>query len=95
MNQYHILGQILASHFHQDWPVESGSYESVMREIRHSTSREAIAIAVAEIGDLLGSRRSEEELAAALLNLGCYFAPSSMGLDTREWLVSLRKELRS
>ena len=87
------LGQILGCYFHQDWPDEFESEESVLRAIIESETIEQIRAGVVEIDMLLAAHLPENELREILVNMiGCYFNPESQGISHEQWLKKVREK---
>lgn len=88
-----VLGQLLGCYFHQDWPDEFDSDDSVFQMIVNCETEEQLTAGVKEIDALLASSLSELELGELLLSrAGCYFDPGSIGLTLREWLKLAREK---
>lgn len=88
-------GQLLGSHFHQDWVDEFGTETQVIKAIICGETRDHIDEVSREIRVLLQSSLTEEELREVMTNrVGCYFEPSSRGMSYRQWLGDVLTQLR-
>ena len=88
------LPQLLGSYFHQDWPDEFADHEEAFSQLLHNESPDCLKTGLVELRKLLATDMSEAELQTVLQDdLGCAFAPASIGLDCRQWLMQLESVL--
>lgn len=89
--KYDALTQLLGCYLHQDWVDEFDSDITALRSARDNEQKELVSAGIAELDALLASNYSETELEAVLAGqVGCYFAPESIGLSWKEWLGRAR-----
>jgi hypothetical protein len=87
------LGQLLAAYFHQDWCLESPSWEAVVGAYVEGEPKELREQALEQLDTLIALPLSEAELARRCLDLGCYFEPSAVDMSYRSWLGEVRSHL--
>ena len=87
MDLPHLAG-FLAGYLHQDWNVEFvDSEQAALAFARDEGSN--VPTTVEEIDELRASELSERDLAAWVLNAGCYYQPHNGG-TFNAWLLQLR-----
>lgn len=85
------LKQLLGCYFHQDWSDEFNDDASALRAIVENEPKDRIEKAIVEIIFLVGAELTERELRAILVDqVGCFFEPSSLGLNYTRWLERVR-----
>jgi hypothetical protein len=87
------LEQFLSCYFHQDWYLESPSWEAVVCQFVAAEPEELRMQALEQLDAFIGRDLSEADLASELLELGCCFEPSSATLSHQSWLSQLRAHL--
>jgi hypothetical protein len=86
-----LLKELLGCYFHQDWPDEFSDDASALSAIVENEPMARIEKAIVEIIFLLGAGLTERELRAILVDqVGCFFEPSSLGLNYTQWLERVR-----
>ncbi|MBX3664755.1 MAG: hypothetical protein KF834_03625 [Burkholderiales bacterium] len=90
---YKNLEEFLGSYFHQDWTSDApSSMQIVANYLAEWPIAEANA-ALQEITSLL-SIEKEDELRKKVIQMGCYFEPSSEGYASfTDWMKAIEKEM--
>lgn len=83
------LTRTLGCYLHQDWMMEFASEGEALGMIVRECAPEDVAAAASEIDRLISSA-TEEQLATALMDVGCYYYPPGDGNTYRNWLVHAR-----
>ena len=88
------LPQLLGSYFHQDWPDEFADHEAAINCLLINESPDCLKTGLDELHTLLASDMGDAALQTVLQDTGgCAFAPASIGLDYRQWLMLLESAL--
>jgi hypothetical protein len=92
-----ILYQFFAGQFHEDWRLDAAGQDEVVSTYIHDLGANAgeVLLELSKSIELfVAEHPDEKELSAALFDeLGCYYVPSSDGLLTRSWLLSVAAKL--
>jgi hypothetical protein len=83
------LTRTLCCYLHQDWTMEFASEGEALGMIVRECAPEDVAAAASEIDGLI-LPATEEQLATALMDVGCYYYPPGDGNTYRNWLVHVR-----
>lgn len=81
------LHQFLAGYFHQDWTLDHPTASDAVHAFVAAATHDERSIVARELEDLL--RLPDENLAAAINDLGACYDPLADGLTVREWVESL------
>ncbi len=90
--QYPYLFQFFGGYFHQDWMLDSPTWQDVVRQYAKEAAPDDLHRALAEIEDLLHTTPDDQVLEQRLLHeLGCEYDPRpDLGGPTyREWLAAV------
>ena len=82
-----LLRNFFSAYFHEDWPCEADSPESVFTGYAQSSSpheRRMLAEAILEYSRAFADDKELEE--SLCRDLGCYYLPSADGLSAKGWL---------
>ncbi|CAM5543219.1 hypothetical protein SROCM77S_04870 [Streptomyces rochei] len=86
------LGQLLGAYFHRDFSFIYASREEALDEYVREAEPDDRAQTAQDIGELLGTVSSEQELRTAATALGLDLLPPR-GMSLREWLESVRRRI--
>jgi hypothetical protein len=81
---------LMGTYFHQDWDSLGSSHLEVVDQFAIDAPRMAAALP-AEVEQVLASPRTDAELEAMLVGLGCQVLPEPEGMGYRDWLVRLSR----
>jgi hypothetical protein len=87
------IAQLLAGYFHQDWVLESQSWEDVIDAFVAESPPSAVVGCAADVRDLLAAGLSDAELAGVLRHLGAAIDPAAYGLTPSAWLGAVLSRL--
>lgn len=87
------LEQFFGSWFHQDWGLDSSSWQEVVQLYTQSEGSSAANSVSEAVFALIRSEPNDAPLAAKLASLGCEYWPGT-AQDVRLWLTALGHELR-
>lgn len=85
------LTYLLSAYFHEDWNAGHSSWQAVIDDFA-TDDPSTVAAVPDEIDVLLSSEPSDQGLGAALLEMGCAYAPPE---GDRAWLRAVRDRLRT
>lgn len=92
--EFKNLVQFFSGYFHQDWVDEANSPNELINLFKDTEPKEFIDQVLHELGVLLEKNLSTEQLNKILLEeLGCFYDPNSDGINTLDWLMSIRNML--
>jgi len=87
------LSHLFGAYFHQDWTLDAPSWKHVVRQYLKDEGSAAGDLAADAAFTLADSALSDQDLAAHIAKLGCYYWPGGTQAF-RPWLKSLALELR-
>jgi len=88
------LGQFLGGYFHQDWTLDHGTWQDVVRNYVRSESPDAVRRAGTQLRSLVTAEIDDPTLERQVHNdYGCFFSPGSIGLGMRQWLKEVLRML--
>jgi hypothetical protein len=90
MSQFDLF-QFFGCWFHQDCLEDASSWQDVARQFITVEGPDSATAAATAILALARSRSNDQELSAALLQLGCFYIPDQ---GVQSWLIELAQELR-
>ncbi len=91
---YPDLYQFLACYFHQDWDLDSATWQGAVLQFVQEFSSEDVCAARKQLDRLLDCDLNETELSKTLLHeLGCYYDPTPDGMSFTDWLRLIREQL--
>ncbi|MEF9905831.1 contact-dependent growth inhibition system immunity protein [Streptomyces sp. P9-A2] len=90
--RFPALSQLLGAYFHRDFSYLYDSRDEALDEYASETEPEDRAQAVQEIGELLTTVSSDQELHTAATALGLDLLPPQ-GMSLRQWLESIRRRI--
>nr|WP_275407841.1 contact-dependent growth inhibition system immunity protein [Streptomyces coelicoflavus] len=86
------MGQLLGAYFHQDFSYLYASREEALDEYIGEADSEGRVRAAQEIGELVETVSSDQELRTATSAVGLDLLPPR-GMSLREWLESIRRRI--
>ncbi len=97
MNQQHYkyLANFLGAYFHQDWHDEHATFEEVVRAFVAANPPQAVRLASDELRALNNDDDFRANPAQALIEIGCYFEPSYVGMTPPQWVAALSTALET
>ena len=84
------LEQFLSAYFHQDFELESESWEGNVALFRENEPAEIVELTSRQLGELMGQGLSDTALRRLLLDLGCYLDPKGAGMTAAAWLEQVK-----
>lgn len=88
-----LLRQLLGGYFHQDWPLDGGSWEEVTDDFIAESTGPSVAATADELRSLLAGQLSDQQLEDTVDELGGSVDPSAFDLSAREWLEAVAARL--
>lgn len=86
------LKNLLAGYFHQDWRADYGSAPQALEQYLSESSLDEIKSAHDELRTLL--LRSDQDVIACVVAMGCYYYPVGNGSSYRDWLKGVMLRLK-
>lgn len=91
---FRALSQCLGGYLHQDWDLESKTWQEAMSKYAMQSRPEQVQQAIVELDALFGAEFVDDKLEATVeRDLGCAYCPEPDGLTMRAWLAPLRNYL--
>lgn len=87
------LENFFGAYFHQDWMMEHDTSDDVVAYYMQSEA-DAVPAVLQQLDRLLTSTDDEVELTKRVQALGCEYDPRGDGASYRQWLESVRHQLR-
>lgn len=87
---------LLSAYLHQDWVDEFENVSDAIGDIVKSEPTPILHRAAEELRDLLAAPLSDANLQEIMTDdIGCYFAPSSIGQSYHRWLADVASRFES
>jgi hypothetical protein len=90
---YPRLAQFLGAYFHQDWLIESDSWEGAVDLYLRGAQREDVLGVYDELTLLRSQTSDEEALEQKLFQLGSFYSPVRNGVRPSAWIQGVQKRL--
>jgi hypothetical protein len=85
---------LLSGYFNEDWEEDhSPTWQNVIAAFVRETSSDGVKDVIDDLGQLITSNLSEEDLVWLLKAIGSNIRPEGFGLGNRQWFAELRAEL--
>lgn len=95
-HEFTYLENFLAGYFHEDWTLEAAEPDDIIENFVCESGSDGEFMRIADdidayLNGKAGANISEDDL---VREFGCYYAPSSDGLSSRDWLIHVRDRMR-
>lgn len=89
------LVNLFGGYLHEDWNLEYPSVDAAIEDFMVTSGAEYVALAHAQLLDLLLECRDEPFLQRKLDEYHCSYAPTRDGRTALEWLTKVEQQLRA
>jgi hypothetical protein len=88
------LSSFLGAYFNQDWESDYPNMEALVAGFKTESEPWFVNLVAEELAMLIAETNSEEGLAKAFDQLGCYLWPEGVGMTNRQWAEWLLERLK-
>ena len=95
LKKYQNLDEFFGCYFHEDWAIDSQSYEDVIKEYARENQADTVNSTISELAGLLRDSEADADSLSMLYEFGCYYYPPWNGDTVSGWLEKVLDKLKS